>query len=103
MNTVIRAKLPIKELFSILDIDHIEYETPVSPTVSVNIESPTGYIPIRAFVKKLHNVATYALEDGRTVSCSVNHLVFENGEVKPIKDCTAVDTTIGPVSVIGVN
>ena len=99
MNTY---QIPIKELFEILNIDNIEYETLVNSPIPIKIQSPTGFVEVNKFIKKKHNTATYVLENGDTLSCSIEHLVFEQDKVKKIKDCSYIDTIYGSVNIVGV-
>jgi DNA polymerase III delta prime subunit len=92
--------LPIQHLFVVLGLDNIMYDTPTIAEFSVNIKSPRGFVRVNAFVKKHHATATYELANGQRVSCSVDHLVFEHGVAKKIKECESVDTTTGTHAVV---
>lgn len=99
-----RYCLPIKTLFEILDIDST-IDTPnkelhLKSNISVNISTPSGFVPINSFVKKYHTCYTYMLENYESVSCSENHLVFNNGVQTLISQTNCVDTINGPVPIV---
>lgn len=98
MNTY---RIPIKELFRILDLDSIDYDAPVINQHNIKIDSPSGFVKINAFVKKRHKTAEYIL-DNTTISCSIDHLIFSDGVPKKIKECSTVDTINGPMTIQGV-
>lgn len=87
MNTY---RIPIQELFAILGIDQIQLDTPVTVEPTVNIRTPDGFKPINAYVKKRHQTAEYRF-DRASIRCSIDHLVFANGQVRKIRDCDIVD------------
>lgn len=95
-----RYVIPIGELFSVLDLEHIEYEVPATSPVNVWIKTESGKSPIRAFVKKNHTVKQFDFENGLSIKCSTEHLVFENGVKKTIDKCSSVDTITGPKQII---
>ncbi len=89
-------RLPIKDLFEILDLDSIAYETPVASEVDVKIKSPNGdFVKVNQFVKKNHLVGTYVLSDGSKVTCSTKHIIFQSGVPTLISDASSVDTMTG--------
>lgn len=92
-------KIPIKALFEILNIDQIAYDTPVAISTEIKIKSPNGFVKINAFVKKQHQIATYYLKDCE-FSCSIDHLVFENGVPTRIRDCKTIDTVTGSKDIL---
>lgn len=98
MNTY---RIPIKELFKILELDDINYNSPTTTSHNVKINSPAGFVKINAFVKKQHKTAEYVFEN-TSIACSIDHLVFSGGSVKKIKNCKEVDTTSGPITIQGV-
>ena len=98
MNTY---RIPIKELFKILELDDIKYNSPTTTRHNVKINSPAGFVKINAFVKKQHKTAEYVFEN-TSIACSIDHLVFSGGSVKKIKNCKEVDTTSGPITIQGV-
>lgn len=98
MNTY---RIPIKNLFEILEIDDIEYEKPTKVSVNVKIKSQNGFVPVNAFIKKKHKTAEYVFEN-TSIKCSTNHLVFSEGKPKKIKDCSIVDSINGTLKVEGI-
>jgi DNA polymerase III delta prime subunit len=95
MNTTKRYQLPISKLFEILNINNIEYETPVLNKHNIKINSPSGYVHINAFVKKYHDTATYYLDNGESLTCSTKHIVFQKGVPRVINNCSFIDTIDG--------
>lgn len=100
--TATAYQLPIQRLFQILNIDDIQYDTPTLTFNEIQIQGPTGFVPIRAFVKKRHTAARYSLSGNSCLSCSVDHIVFSNGTPVKIKECTVVDTIYGQCVITGV-
>lgn len=99
MSTSVEYRLPIKELFQILEIDDIEYDKAIETEAKLQIASPSGYVPIHKFVKKQHEVALFGTSDGREISCSTKHLVFNNGHTVRISETDRLDTLDGNVGV----
>lgn len=93
-------QLPIKSLFEILNIDTVEYDTAISTIHTVLINSVTAFVHVNQFVKKQHECACYSLENGESISCSVDHLVFDQGVARKIKECHAIDTINGSVQIV---
>lgn len=93
----INVIIPIRELFKNLGIDDIEYNVPVKNHTEIKILSPAGYVPINAFIKKRHAIIRVYLENGESITCSTNHVVFEYGVPKLISQCQSIDTITGPV------
>lgn len=102
MNTTENYRIPIKELFSILNIDNIEYDSPVGTNVRVKIKSPTGFVPVEKFVKKRHQKAQYVFSDDSSLKCSTKHVVFENSNPVFISDANKVDTIDGFKEIVGI-
>lgn len=102
MNTTKRYRLPISKLFKILNIDNIEYETPVLNAHNIKINSPSGYVRINAFVKKYHDTATYYLDNGHSLTCSTKHIVFQKGIPRIINNCSFIDTVDGETLITSV-
>lgn len=98
-----KYRLPIKTLFEILEINNITYDTPVKVKHHIKISSPSGFVDINFFVKKYHNTAKYVLDNNTSITCSVDHIVFEDGVPKQIKNCSRVDTISGTKTIIQVN
>lgn len=99
-----RYCLPIKTLFEILNInltvDSPNKELHLNSSITVNIATPTGFVPINSFVKKYHTCYKYRLENHESISCSENHIVFNNGIPTYISQTNCVDTLNGSVSII---
>lgn len=95
-----KYRLPIGELFSILDIDDIEYDKPVSTPARVKITAVDDYVTVHQFVKKRHTVAEYILEDGSSIKCSTKHIVFEDGRAVCISEANALDTIHGTLEIV---
>jgi len=102
MNTTESYRIPIKELFNILNIDDIEYDSPVRTNVNVKIKSPSGFVPVEKFVKKQHQTAEYVFSDDSSLKCSTKHVVFENSNPVFISDANKVDTVDGFKEIVGV-
>lgn len=94
-------QVPIEILFDILGLGDIGYEKPEESDIDVSIKSPTGdYVAVNAYVKKSHEVYTYDLSNGTTLTCSTKHVVFSDGVPVYMHDTLRVDTVDGSVDVI---
>lgn len=97
-----KYQLPIKELFKIFEIDDSDLEQIVTVPHSIKIQGPRGFVNVNAFVKKRHQTARYTLENNEEISCSINHIVFENGIPTLIKSCATVDTLYDSSVIVGI-
>lgn len=90
--------LPIGEIYNTFVGKDSEYYT-AYPVLDIKIETEDGFAPILYLVKKRSARVTITLLDGRKITCSTEHLVFENDICKKIVDCSSVDTLDGNVTI----
>jgi len=86
-----RYKLPIAELFTILELNTIDYESPTTSCHTVKINSGNQYVGINAFVRKTHQTAVYTFASGRQLHCSTQHIIFDRNIPTLISKCNGVD------------
>lgn len=97
MNKIYR--LPIKELLSILNIDNTSSNSDQYnkefPYCTKVLSTNGTYVPIHDFVMKRGEVRTYSIYDNGAAitqfSCSPDHLIISNGEIRKISDCDVID------------
>ena len=97
-----QLEISMLDLFMMLGLGDAEYEKAYDiANIGIEVTTPTGWQPIQALVRKHSSAARYLLDNGDELVCATKHLVFENGECKPINSCTMVDTLDGPIMIIG--
>ena len=94
-------QLPILELFNILNLGNIKYDTATTVSHNVKIMGPKGYVPINAFVKKKHETVTYSLSNNKSITCSTKHIVFQHNIATFISNCKSIDTVNGSADIEG--
>lgn len=90
--------LPIGEIYNTFVGKDSEYYT-AYPVLDIKIETEDGFAPILYLIKKRSIRVIVTLLDGRKITCSTEHLVFENDICKKIVDCSSVDTLDGNVTI----
>ena len=100
--TVKTIQVSIRKLFEALNCDNIAYETPTKPSVPFKIKSKNGFVDVNFLVKKLSKKVKYYFEDNVSITCSIHHLVFDNGTCKKICEANGVDTIYGYKKLVGV-
>lgn len=95
-------ELSMLDLFKLFQLQDCDYEVAHDIEKSgIKIESPNGWQPILALVKKHADAARYLFEDDLSLTCATKHLVFDDGVCKPIHMCDSVDTVRGQAKIIG--
>ena len=100
---VMMRSTAIIDVFAAFDATDIEYETPKYVS-NLEIETPTGFQPVRALVKKRATAGRYTFGDGEsvfTVVCSTKHLLIdaENNNVYA-EDAQTIKTRTGTATLI---
>lgn len=95
--------MPIIEVFRAYSAENIEYETP-EEVINLEIDTPDGYQPVRALVKKRHRAGRYLFSDGETLyslECSTQHLLIDaDGEQVHAANAHTVKTRAGTAVLI---
>jgi len=90
------------ELFTMLGLKNAIYEQAYDITsYNFEIDTPSGWQPIQALVRKNTDAARYVFDDGTSLICATKHLVFENAKCKTINTCSYVDTISGQNKIFG--
>ena len=97
----VRTSISMLELFSLLGLQDISYNIAHDiKYANIEVDTPSGWQPILALVRKHTEATQYTLANGLTLTCATKHLVFENGECKPIDTCFFIDTLDGTVEIL---
>lgn len=94
--------IPISNLFKILKIHDREYDEFITVDTPLLINSPSGYVPIRHYVKKFDQIVEVIFDNGRTIRCSKSHLVFNSGIPVKITDALSADFVDGNYNIVSI-
>jgi len=98
----VQLEIRMLDLFAMLGCESAAYEQVQDISqAGITVNTPNGWQPIQALVRKHTAAARYSLANDLDVVCATKHLVFENGQCKTINTCASVDTITGPVDIIG--
>lgn len=98
---MINATINLEDLFYIFNASGLcNEESSDIPKDSLYIDSPNGYVPVRALVSKTHEAKKYILESGEYLKCSTKHIIFNEGVDTFIDDASYVDVIGGTDKII---